>query len=38
MEQYTIISVRVGHFLAMEKSTLIYQMNYGRKLEAPIII
>src|SRR5690348_4830261 len=38
MEHYTIFPLRVGDFPSMEKSTLTYQMDYGRKLVVPIIM
>ncbi len=38
MEKYSIIPIKVGEFAAMEKSTLTYQLDWGVKLVAPIIM
>ena len=38
MEEYSIIPIKVGEFLAIEKSNLTYQLDCGQKLVAPIIM
>jgi N-acyl homoserine lactone hydrolase len=38
MEEYVIIPIKVGEFQAIEKSNLTYQLDYGQKLVAPIIM
>jgi N-acyl homoserine lactone hydrolase len=38
MEQFSIIPVKVGHFLSMPKGSLTYQMNWGVNIVAPVIM